>query len=110
METLMKLVTRDQQALLEDGTVSAEGWVMGTPQLRGKQEWTLPTAGRVEGCGAWELGVWVRHQQSWEDECLPVMQGLECHRQEPRFVWSTVENDWGVLSSGETLMDKVEQM
>ena len=52
METLMKLATRDQQALLEDGTVSAEGRVMGTPQLRGKQEWTLPTAGRVEGCGA----------------------------------------------------------
>lgn len=56
MDTLMELVTRDQQALLEDGTVSTEGWVMGRPQLCGRQEWACPQKGewRALGRESWE--------------------------------------------------------
>lgn len=57
----MKLVTKDHWALLEDGTVSTEGWVMGRPQLRGKQEWTLPHSGESGGLWGARAGSGVRH-------------------------------------------------
>lgn len=64
MDTLMKLVTKDHWALLEDGTVLTDGWVMGRSQLCGKQEWTLPH--RVESRELWGVTAWsgVRHRQS----------------------------------------------
>ena len=60
----MKLVTKDHWALLEDGTVSTEGWVMGRPQLCGKQEWTLPHSGESGGLWGARAGSGVRHRQS----------------------------------------------
>lgn len=59
----MELVTRDQQALLEDGTVPAEGWVMGGHSCVGRQEWAcLKRSGGPWGRESWECGV--RHPQS----------------------------------------------